>query len=123
MTVKPTAIFLPFACCLCLSLALPMGSGFAVAQTAEPAVPAQPASPTLDPKACADQDRMRLDAQGNEVRAPNTGEPLSDRLARTGSVICPPPTLDPDIRAPAPDTGTMPVIPPPAAPGEPQTRP
>jgi hypothetical protein len=37
-------------------------------------------------------------------------------------VICPPPYLDPDIRAPAPGGGRTPVIPP-AGEGEPAVRP
>ncbi len=38
---------------------------------------------------------------------------LSDRLARSNGVICPPPLVDPDIKQPAPPGGNMPVIPPP----------
>lgn len=86
-------------------------------------MPAQPQAPTLDPKACSDRDRLK---QGDTVetvgRAPMPEEPLSDKLARTEGVICPPAGLDPHIRAPAPRTGSeMPVIPPPASPAEPQT--
>jgi hypothetical protein len=89
----------------------------------EPSVPAQPQAPKLDPKACNDRDRLK---QGDTVQtdghAPVGEEPLSDKLARTESVICPPPGLDPHIRAPAPHTGSdMPVIPPPANPSEVQT--
>jgi hypothetical protein len=89
----------------------------------EPAVPAQPEAPKLDPKACSDRDRLKQgDTVETDGHAPRTDEPLSDKLARTESVICPPPGLDPHIRAPAPRTGSdMPVIPPPAGPAEPQT--
>jgi hypothetical protein len=41
---------------------------------------------------------------------------LSDKLDQGGGVICPP-NVDPGIKAPAPDTGKMPVIPPPGSPG------
>jgi hypothetical protein len=41
---------------------------------------------------------------------------LSDRLARSNGVICPP-NIDPGIKAPAPNAGRMPVIPPPGSPG------
>jgi hypothetical protein len=41
---------------------------------------------------------------------------LSDRLDQGGGVICPP-DVDPGIKAPAPETGKMPVIPPPGSPG------
>jgi len=45
------------------------------------------------------------------------GESLGDRLARSDGVLCPPPGVDPQIRAPTPDAGNMPVIPPPGSPG------
>lgn len=51
-------------------------------------------------------------------------EPLGDKLARSDGVLCPPAGVDPEIRAPTPDTGNMPVIPPPGSPGgDPTIRP
>jgi hypothetical protein len=51
-------------------------------------------------------------------------EPLGDKLARSDGVLCPPPGVDPDIRAPTPDAGNTPVIPPPGSPGgDPTVRP
>ena len=44
-------------------------------------------------------------------------ENLSDKLARSGGVICPPEHVDPEIRQPTPPGGNMPVIPPPGSPG------
>jgi hypothetical protein len=44
-------------------------------------------------------------------------EPLGEKLARTDGVLCPPTGVDPEIRVPAPDTGTLRVIPPPGSPG------
>ncbi len=47
-------------------------------------------------------------------------EPLSDKLAQSDGVLCPPAGIDPEIRAPIPDTGNtsaMPVIPPPGSSG------
>jgi hypothetical protein len=41
---------------------------------------------------------------------------LSDKLNQGGGVICPP-DVDPGMKTPAPDTGKMPVIPPPGSPG------
>jgi hypothetical protein len=41
---------------------------------------------------------------------------LSDKLDQGSGVICPP-DVDPGIKTPAPDTGKMPVIPPPGSPG------
>ena len=45
-----------------------------------------------------------------------TGEDLSNKLARTDGIICPP-NVDPEIKAPTSRTGNMPVIPPPGSPG------
>jgi hypothetical protein len=51
-------------------------------------------------------------------------EPLGDKLARSDGVLCPPPGVDPAIRAPTPNTGNTPVIPPPGSPGgDPTIRP
>jgi hypothetical protein len=76
----------------------------------------EPAVPKLDPKACTDRDRL---AQGDTVETDGHGstqDDPSDKLARTDGVICPPPGLDPHIRAPAPNTRSdMPVIKPPVA--------
>ena len=108
------------------AVACTVWSGPVLAQrSGEPAVPAQPQAPKLDPKACSDRDRLkRGDTVETDGHAPRSDEPLSERLARTDSVICPPLGLDPHIRAPAPETGSdMPVIPPPASPAEPQSPP
>jgi len=44
-------------------------------------------------------------------------EPLGDKLAKSNGVLCPPPGVDPEIRAPTPPTGDTSVIPPPGSPG------
>jgi hypothetical protein len=44
-------------------------------------------------------------------------EPLSDRLARSDGLLCPPSNLDPRIHKETPDVGKTPVIPPPGSPG------
>jgi hypothetical protein len=50
--------------------------------------------------------------------------PLSDQLAKSDGVLCPPAGVDPDMSAAAPDAGNMPVIPPPGSPGgDPTVRP
>jgi hypothetical protein len=51
-----------------------------------------------------------------DVKKPK-GKPLSQKLAQSNGVICPPPHVDRGMRQPAPQRGTMPVIPPPGAPG------
>jgi hypothetical protein len=49
---------------------------------------------------------------------------LSGRLAQSDGVICPPPAVDPEMKLPTPETGNMPVIPPPGSPGgDPTVRP
>lgn len=63
---------------------------------------------------------MQQSESGPKTQSETTGENLSDRLARTEGVICPPNT-DPHIRAPTPDAGKTPVIPPPGSPGGDQT--
>jgi hypothetical protein len=53
-----------------------------------------------------------------------SAEPLGDKLARSDGVLCPPSGVDPEIRAPTPNTGNTPVIPPPGSPGgDPTVRP
>jgi hypothetical protein len=48
---------------------------------------------------------------------------LSDKLDQGNGVICPP-NLDPNIKVPAPETGKMPIIPPPGSPGgDPKSQP
>jgi len=45
-----------------------------------------------------------------------SNQTLSERLDQTKGVICPP-DVDPAIRAPTPNAGKTPVIPPPGSPG------
>jgi len=98
-------------------------SGAAAVAQDRAQVPPQPQPPAVDPKACAPGDRLKPGALNPAAPGATTGESLSDKLARTDGVICPP-NVDPDIRAPAPDVGTMPVIPPPGSPGgDPTIRP
>jgi hypothetical protein len=88
--------------------------------------PAKP--PASDTQAPAAKGKPGADAcargrasvgSGNEIVAPNVkkDQTLSDHLAQSGGVICPPPAVDPNIKAPTPETGNMPVIPPPGSPG------
>ena len=75
-----------------------------------------------DPKACAPGERLRAGPRGPSLSA-TTGESTSDKLARTDGVICPP-EVDPGIKAPTPDVGKMPIIPPPGSRGgDPTVRP
>jgi hypothetical protein len=81
---------------------------------------AQPSTKTpikteqIDPK-CAEsgaQTSGEIDTQRQDGK-----ETLSDKLARSGGVICPPEHVDSEIRQPTPQGGNMPVIPPPGSPG------
>ena len=105
------------------ALTLPFAAS---AQTTRPAPLPEvgaPPPPQLDPKACTDRERLTLgDTQDTQGRPAQ--ESLSEKLARTDGVICPPPDLDPAIRIPAPGGGRTPVIPPPGSPGgDPSVRP
>jgi hypothetical protein len=71
------------------SLAL---AGTAIAQTPQ----------NGDPKSCANSGGSSGD--------------LSNKLTQSNGVICPP-DVDKGMKAPAPNTGNMPVIPPPGSPG------
>ena len=103
-----------------------------VAGAQAPPGPTTPPGP--DRAALAGAHRqLRADAARRRTPAPRfrtgttTGqraEPLGDRLARSDGVLCPPPGVDPEMHAPAPDTGKTPVIPPPGSPGgDPTIRP
>ena len=71
------------------------------------------------PKGCAPSERLQTDGKAPDSKA---GEPLSDKLARTDGVICPP-NVDQEMRAPTPPSSNkMPVIPPPGSPGGDQSK-
>jgi hypothetical protein len=101
-------------------------SGTAIAQA--PPTPATPPQQTAPPAPPTSQDcaaaatRGKVDSEGSTVG--RAGEALGDRLARSNGVLCPPSGVDPEIRAPTPETGDKPVIPPPGSPGgDPNVRP
>jgi hypothetical protein len=104
---------------LALFSAIVMAPTIAVAQ-APPATkpPIAPKTEQLDPKACAPSDTQSTVGQGGDLQLQQkNGGDLSDRLARSDGVICPPDRVDSEIRAPTPPGGAMPVIPPPGSPG------
>jgi hypothetical protein len=113
---------------LFLSCALIAASGVASAQA--PPAPATPPARTAPPAPGRTNDCAPTQStlQGNIApRGTTTGqsrEPLGDKLAKSDGVLCPPAGVDPEIRAPTPDTGNTPVIPPPGSPGgDPSVRP
>lgn len=76
--------------------------------------------PKADP--CAPSERLQQgDLKPDTPVA--TGESLSEKLARTDGVLCPP-EGGADMRLPTPPAGEMRVIPPPGSPGgDPTVRP
>jgi hypothetical protein len=113
---------------LYLSCVMIAVSSAAIAQA--PPTPATPPGQTAAPPArannCAPTESMPRESsiapQGTTTG--QRAEPLSDKLARSDGVLCPPTGVDPQMRAPTPDTGNTPVIPPPGSPGgDPTIRP
>ena len=96
----------------------------AAASAQAPPTPATPPARTAppEPQAATDCTPMRPTPPSGKL-APEGGttgqaaDPLGDKLARSDGVVCPPAGIDPQIRAPTPDAGNMPVIPPPGSPG------
>jgi hypothetical protein len=102
-----------------LGICIALLSTAALAQS-PPATP-QPTAPKADraqSAACARADTQATVGQGGDVKVPTPeGKPLGDKLAQSNGVICPPDAVDNGIHAPTPQTGKMPVIPPPGTPG------
>jgi hypothetical protein len=102
----------------------------AIGRAQAPATPATPPPPTAiqnHPDAntdCAPSKLPNLNARPGVTtgQSPSDSAPLSDRLAAGNGVLCPPSGVDPEIRAPTPDAGKTPVIPPPGAPGSDRTQ-
>ncbi len=97
-----------------LAAAIPAMAG---AQTPpKPDAPIPPKTEQLDPNSCG-QDRATI-GQGTQLETEKSdGRNLSEKLAQSGGVLCPPAQVDPAIKKPAPEGGRMPVIPPPGSPG------
>jgi hypothetical protein len=110
----------------CLLLVAP---GLASAQAPPVAAtpPAQTASPA--PQRTSDCTPLKPASPRGTVAPEGTttgqaGEPLGDKLAKSDGVLCPPAGIDPEMRAPTPESGNTPVIPPPGSPGgDPNLRP
>src|SRR5215208_6847240 len=102
-------------------------TGSATAQA--PPAPATPPAQTAPPTSANNCTPTRAEPPRGTVatEGSTTGgrtEPLGEKLAKSDGVLCPPAGVDPEIRAPTPDTGNTPVIPPPGSPGgDPRVRP
>lgn len=99
-----------------LSLALP--PALAAAQ-APPTSKPQPAPPVTSSQAgqCADPPPPATTGQGDADVPKPDGSNLSQKLAQSNGVLCPPEQVDQGMRAPTPPGGRMPVIEPPGTPG------
>jgi hypothetical protein len=112
---------------LLLSCVLMAATAAASAQAPPTAkTPPAPTAPAASATNCA--PTQPVPPRGTIIpEASTTGqaaEPLSDKLAKSDGVLCPPAGVDPEIRAPTPEGGNMPVIPPPGSPGgDPNVRP
>jgi hypothetical protein len=95
-------------------------SGGASAQAPpRPATPPAQAAPPASINNCAPMQPVppRGTVAPEGTTTGQSAEPLGDRLAKSDGVLCPPAGVDPEMRAPTPDTGNTPVIPPPGSPG------
>jgi hypothetical protein len=103
-----------------LTVSVALLPALAVAQAPpQTKAPVAPKAEQLDPNACAHSDTQTTVGKGGEgvdAQHDGTGN-LSDKLAKSGGVICPPEHIDPEIKQPTPPGGAMPVIPPPGSPG------
>jgi hypothetical protein len=119
MTMKPLIMA---TCVLLLS-----GAAHAQAPASPATPPPQTATPaTQAPANCAPMPPRGTGGTGStdSTTVGESREPLGDRLARSDGTLCPPSNVDPEIRAPTPEAGKMPVIPPPGSPGgDPTVRP
>jgi hypothetical protein len=115
---------------LLLTCVLAVSFGAAGAQ--QPPKAATPSQQTAPPALVQSTNCAPMTPNGSTVPEGSAGstvgraanEPLGDKLAKSDGVMCPPSGVDPEIRAPTPDAGTTPVIPPPGSPGgDPSVRP
>jgi hypothetical protein len=98
----------------------------AIAQAPPPSqAPVSPKTEPVQPSACAQAGAETTVGQGGGLQTQQpAGQNLSDKLARSDGIICPPEHVDPEIKQPTPPGGPMPVIPPPGSPGgDPNVRP
>jgi hypothetical protein len=64
------------------------------------------------PQQTPDKDCIPADSRPHE----QSGQPLSDKLSESKGVLCPPPSMDSEMKMKPPDTGgNMPVIKPPSS--------
>lgn len=83
-------------------------------QSQQPSQPSPPTAPSPSKPLCPPDVGPSAPTVGSGQRGSN----LSDQLAQSGGIICPPAAADPEMSVPPKDTtGRTPVIPPPGTPG------
>jgi hypothetical protein len=110
---------------LIVSMLLASAGSAAAQAPPSPATPAQQTAPPAPnrPVNCAPMEKRSGAVPDGQTTGQNR-EPLGDKLAQSDGVLCPPAGVDPEMRAPTPDAGKTPVIPPPGSPGgDPSIRP
>ena len=101
-----------------LAAALSLPAMVAAQAPPKPAEPIPPKSDRLDQKNGCGPDRGMVGQGAHDTKPPAPdGRNLSEKLAQSNGVLCPPSDVDPAIKAPTPEGGSMPVIPPPGTPG------
>jgi hypothetical protein len=104
---------------LLLTFALAASVQGAAAQAPPTVTTPPPPTAIAEADTCAPNTKSFLPRPNSEpgITTGRAAEPLGDKLARSDGVLCPPPGVDPEIRAPTPDAGNTPVIRPPGSPG------
>ena len=92
--------------------ALVAANGSALARSSQPTPVQSPPSSALQQESCPSVGRNAPTLGENKP-----GKTLSEQLAQSNGVICPPSGVDPQMAAPPPPGGNTPVIPPPGTPG------
>jgi hypothetical protein len=86
-----------------LTIAVLLSPALAVAQDPPTKVPVSPLREQRDPQACAHSDTQATVGKGGKVDMQHDSNGnLSNKLARSGGVICPPEQIDPEIKRPTP---------------------
>lgn len=109
-----------------MKLTLMLSTMMAALAAAHAQAPPAPTTPMAETATSAPQRTECAPTKAAPGRGPNASEgttvgeaneALGDKLAKSNGVLCPPPGVDPQMRAPTPEAGNTPVIPPPGSPG------
>ena len=106
---------------IAFAAALALTPSIALAQSPPPTpnAPVAPKTEQLDPNSCAHPGTRATIGQGGDIDvSKQDSRNLSDKLAASNGVICPPGQVDPEIQQTPPPVGSgMPVIRPPVGDG------